>query len=100
MLVDFVEGHSTVLPAAEGFDLLLEMCENAKNICGIMEMAEEVGFFLASFQIFFPQPCSKPAFFKLFEVINSFACEFYRVLRFAGTSTACSDRNRPNGASG
>lgn len=42
MITDFVDGHSAVLPAAEGFDVLLSMMEHCKNISGIMELAEEV----------------------------------------------------------
>uniref|UniRef100_A0A914S997 Uncharacterized protein n=1 Tax=Parascaris equorum TaxID=6256 RepID=A0A914S997_PAREQ len=41
MITDFVDGHSAVLPAAEGFDVLLNMMEHCKNISGIMELAEE-----------------------------------------------------------
>uniref|UniRef100_A0A915PR29 Mediator complex subunit Med12 domain-containing protein n=1 Tax=Setaria digitata TaxID=48799 RepID=A0A915PR29_9BILA len=39
---DFVDGHSCVLPTAEGLDIVLEMCELAQNIAGIMELAEEL----------------------------------------------------------
>lgn len=42
MVQDFVDGHSCVLPTAEGLDIVLEMCELAQNIAGIMEFAEEV----------------------------------------------------------
>lgn len=45
MVQDFVDGHSYVLPTAEGLDIVLEMCELAQNIAGIMELAEEVNFF-------------------------------------------------------
>ncbi|EJD75155.1 hypothetical protein LOAG_17646 [Loa loa] len=42
MVQDFVDGHSCVLPTAEGLDIILEMCEVAQNIAGIMELAEEL----------------------------------------------------------
>ncbi|KAM3728669.1 Mediator of RNA polymerase II transcription subunit [Dirofilaria immitis] len=42
MVQDFVDGHSCVLPTAEGLDIVLEMCELAQNIAGIMEFAEEL----------------------------------------------------------
>uniref|UniRef100_A0A0R3RTH3 Med12-LCEWAV domain-containing protein n=1 Tax=Elaeophora elaphi TaxID=1147741 RepID=A0A0R3RTH3_9BILA len=42
MVQDFVDGHSCVLPTAEGLDIVLEMCELAQNIAGIMELAEEL----------------------------------------------------------
>ncbi|VDN01453.1 unnamed protein product [Thelazia callipaeda] len=42
MVQDFVDGHSYVLPTAEGLDILLDMCEQAQNIAGIMELAEEL----------------------------------------------------------
>uniref|UniRef100_A0A915CBV2 Mediator complex subunit Med12 domain-containing protein n=2 Tax=Parascaris univalens TaxID=6257 RepID=A0A915CBV2_PARUN len=48
MITDFVDGHSAVLPAAEGFDVLLNMMEHCKNISGIMELAEELLPLLAS----------------------------------------------------
>ncbi|VDK42731.1 unnamed protein product [Anisakis simplex] len=48
MITDFVDGHSAVLPAAEGFDVLLNMMEHCKNIYGIMELAEELLPLLAS----------------------------------------------------
>lgn len=42
MVQDFVDGHSCLLPTAEGLDIILEMCELAQNIAGIMELAEEL----------------------------------------------------------
>lgn len=48
MVQDFVDGHSCVLPTAEGLDIVLEMCELAQNIAGIMELAEEVSCFVFS----------------------------------------------------
>ncbi|VDM39691.1 unnamed protein product [Toxocara canis] len=48
MITEFVDGHSAVLPAAEGFDVLLSMMEHCKNISAIMELAEEVLSLLAS----------------------------------------------------
>ncbi|VDN21465.1 unnamed protein product [Gongylonema pulchrum] len=42
MVQDFVDGLNCVLPTAEGLDILLEMCQHAQNVAGIMEFAEEL----------------------------------------------------------
>ncbi|VDN57047.1 unnamed protein product [Dracunculus medinensis] len=42
MITDFVHHQGTVLPTAEGLDILLDMMEQCKNIYGIMEFAEEL----------------------------------------------------------
>ncbi|MFH4978159.1 hypothetical protein AB6A40_004868 [Gnathostoma spinigerum] len=42
MVSDFAEGHSSVMPTAEGLDILLGLMEECRNIYGIMEFAEEL----------------------------------------------------------
>lgn len=59
MVQDFVDGNSYVLPTAEGLDIVLEMCELAQNIAGIMELAEEVSYFTFLYHRFLCRWCFK-----------------------------------------
>lgn len=50
MVSDFVDGHNSVLPSAEGLDVLLSMLDHCKFISGIMDFAKHVSQLL---QLFF-----------------------------------------------
>ena len=65
MISEFVEGRSTVLPTAEGLDVLLSMLEHCKYISGIMDFAEEVAFLFLCF-------CFCPVFILIFEQLLSY----------------------------